>query len=177
MITKLRAAFTRAKVNHPRKLIFGTPNAVAAMLIPLDGGASFLMTSAFTGVWQIPSLGATGELFNTPNLDDQSIYKTPAQITHKLNDGTEKTYAANEAQRQSYQKWENEIQRIKHKFQRATNNQQRQKLLKKAQKLADKQQWLVDGLKEVDGTFESETPIEFKLQRGRSPRKNKRPGN
>ena len=60
MITKLRAAFTRAKVNHPRKLIFGTPNAVAAMLIPFDGGASFLMTSALTGGWQIPSILITG---------------------------------------------------------------------------------------------------------------------
>ena len=177
MITKLRAAFTRAKVNHPRKLIFGTPNAVAAMLIPFDGGASFLMTSALTGGWQIPSILITGGPFNTPGLEDQSIYKTPAKITHKLNDGTEKTYATNEAQRQAYQKWENKIRSLQRQFQYATNNQKRQKLLKEAQKLADKQQWLVDGLKEVDGTFESETPIEFKLQRGRSPRKNKRPGN
>jgi hypothetical protein len=44
MLNKLRGAFTRARIRHPRKAIAGsaaTLNGAALALIPFDGGGDF----------------------------------------------------------------------------------------------------------------------------------------
>lgn len=174
MINKLRAAFTRAKVNHPRKLIYGTPNAVAVMLIPFDGGITFAITSG-------SSIGLAGSQLFFTKLDkdtadplpvnDLDDYKYAAVIEH-----LGKKYHANVAQREAYDKRERRINKIKNQFSYASQDH-RKTLQKQAQKLADQQQWIIDGLKQVTDENPLETQTELNIDRGRTTRKTKKPGN
>ncbi|GEM_PF-2779061 len=176
MITKLRAAFTRAKINHPRKLTFGTPHTAAACLIPLDGGITLAGTSLVHGLWGGIALMNGEGFFGWPGAkDDLKNRKLFTTITH-----LDKKYAANGAQKEAYDKLETGIRAIKNKFRSAHDNRERKKLNKKAQLLADKQQWIIDGLQEDTGIrpeVKEENPIEFKIERGRNPKRRKPAGN
>lgn len=175
MINKLRAAFTRAKVNHPRKLIYGPPNAAAAMLIPFDGGITLAVTSfmSITFAGFIVSAAADEEVPDpvpllTIDLDD---HKKRAVIEH-----LGQKYQGTVAQEKAYDAMEFEIRKIQRKFSNASNAHRR-KLNKKAQKIADQQQWIIDGLKQVTDDTPSEEQVEFSIQRGRTTRKTKKYGN
>ncbi len=164
MLESLKAKFTRAKVNHPRKLGWGSLaslNTMGACMLPLDGGATLLCTGLITASVSGPAISETLQ-----NLED---YKTKARIHH-----LGANYPANKAQQRAYQRLESRISTLERKFENAPSNKIRQKFLKKAQKCADKQQWIVDGLKK-EALKTTEEPIEFKIQRG--PKSNKPPKN
>lgn len=160
MLNNLKAKFTRATINHPRKIALGTitsAHGAAFCLLPFDGGISFTSVCMASGLMGLTASPMWVALY----ADNLSDYQTKAHITHS--DG--KTYSANRAQKNAYDAMERKINRYQALFNDAHQNGRKKRLLKKAQSCADKQQWIIDGLK-TNSLKEKEEHIEFKIQRG-----------
>ena len=156
MITKLRAAFTRNRIHHPRKIgggIVGSINGAALCLAPLDGGVSFACTAFTTTLFGAPALGDL--------LSGAYEHKIQARLTH-----LGETYKVTQAEKNAYHRFERSISYCKEEFQKAYSDKRKKKFLKKAQKLADMQQWIIDGaMKRAEKQKNSD--LKFEIQRGR----------
>ena len=156
MINKARAAFTRACVNHPRKIIAGasTPAlGAAAMLIPLDGGVTLGTLALLGGSFAFATETTYGNL---------KAHKQKARIAH-----LDEIYVCNRAQQAAYERLENKIRRAQWVFENTLEPKAKKRILKRAQNMAKKQQWIVDGLmteKEFNRIRNAEH-VEFDLKR------------
>ena len=163
MLNKLRGAFTRARIRHPRKAIAGsaaTLNGAALALIPFDGGATFLITSGSSIVG-----GIMGTVIDICELD-HSEHKRKSTISH-----LGKRYLGTEAEANAYNRLTHKINVYKRRFNNTLKDKDKRRILKKAQKLADMQQWIVDGLKTSDEQQSSN--LEFKIEYGAERKRHK----
>lgn len=139
-LKSLKSSWNRARVNHPFKssavpiaTLGGGTMAASAMMIPLDGGISFLATGFAT---------TFGTLYSSIKADvDNKCYPHDSfkELTHN-----DIKYVVSAAQKHKYQELDAEIDKLKEKFRHATSEQARKKYHRRAQKHLNHQEDILD---------------------------------
>ena len=157
MLDKLKGAWTRAKVNHPRKLFAGgvaSTNGAAACLIPLDGGLTFTIIACCSFIGG----GATAMIDGMENGFGEA-HKRSGSIIYKG-----KTYLGTRAQKNAYNNLDRKIYELKEQFGVARTKRKKNSLLKKAQSCVRKQEYILEDMIE-EGKPHPTDDMEFKLER------------